>query len=132
MVSAPCRPREFELERYTGGSFSAIGQKFPFLPARLLYEGKSKERLEFSCTDAAMDELRHLTVIPVTGSHCRDESVSGLVRVAFVQQMAAPLSNSTVVEQRAVFGIFFCGQALKHLTLIDSDSGEVCCSCAQR
>ena len=54
-----------------------------------------------------MDELRHLAVIPVTSSHCRDESVSGLVKVVFVQQMAAPLSNCAVVDQRAVIGFFF-------------------------
>jgi len=37
MVSAPCRARDFELERYIGGSLGAgndtlAGQKFPFLP----------------------------------------------------------------------------------------------------
>jgi hypothetical protein len=74
MVSAPCRSRKFDLERYTGGSLSAgkathVGQKFHLLPIGCCCcctKVTQKRDVIFLYRRCNGRTARHLAVIPVT------------------------------------------------------------------
>jgi hypothetical protein len=63
---------------------------------------------------------------------CRDESVSGLVSAAFVYisslKMVVPLSNFTVVEQRAV-AHYLCSEDVKSSEIRRRTLAQYCEHC---